>query len=157
MGVTDMKMNVRLVVACAIATCGLIVWLETNDSYGGGFGSIHAAASVIAPPDSNDSPDLASRLTAIRAALASRADEETAWRDYAHTMLTLERSTHDFEQRVAAGDARDDGAERGRHALLLSAAMSDLQSRLDPGQFSRANSLTEDLVGAVICKGLAEN
>jgi len=152
-----MRINVRLAVAGVIAASGLIVWLETNDSYGGGFGSIHAAASAIAPLTSDRSPDLASRLAAIRAALAIRPEQETAWRAYAETMRTLERSTHDFEQRVAAGDARDDGAERGRHALVLSAAMSDLQSRLDPGQFSRANSLSADLVGTVICKGLAEN
>ncbi len=152
-----MKINARLAVACVIAASGLAAWLYTNDSYGGGFGSIHAAASARASLDSDRSPDLAARLTAIRAALGIRPDQETAWRDYADTMLTLERSTHDFEQRVAAGTTRDDGAERGRHALVLSAAMSDLQSRLDPGQFARANSLTADLVGTVVCKGLVEN
>ena len=139
--------------ACAVAAVGLAV--AAFGSGGGGFGRTGVAPSVAPPPTLAESPALASRLAAIRQRLDIRPDQEVAWLRYADVMRGLEQATHDYTLLAAAG-ARDDSAELGRHALILSAALSDLTGSLDAEQFSRARSLAEELAGTVICRGLTQ-
>jgi hypothetical protein len=71
-------------------------------------------------------------------------------------MRDLDQATRDFDQRRAGGDAPAADKQHSRHALLLGAAIGDLQKRLSPDQFARARRLTEDLASAVTCAARRE-
>lgn len=150
-----MIIDLRLAAAFAIAAAGLGAAFAAGEHGSGGFGTIRApAVAVAAPGDAAMSKDLSDRLAEIRQSLAIRPDQEPAWRDYAEAMRHLDRATKDFEQRQANADALDVDKERSRHALLLGAAIGDLQRNLSPDQFARARRLAEDLASVVTCAAL---
>jgi len=151
-----MRINVRLTAALAVAAAGLAVGLATGDDASGGFGTIHPPPAT-ASSDAGTPEALSDRLAEIRRSLAIRPNQETAWQDYADAMRYLDQATQDFDQRRADGGAQDDEMERSRHALLLGAAIGNLQKSLSPDQFSRARRLTEDLASSVTCVGLRGN
>lgn len=152
-----MTISLRLVAASAIAAAGLGAAFASGGYGAGGFGTIRApAAAIAAPGDAVTSKDLSDWLAEIRRSLVIRPDQEPAWRDYAEAMRYLDQATTDFEQRRANADALDVDKERSRHALLLGAAIGDLQRSLSPDQFARARRLTEDLASVVTCAALRE-
>jgi len=148
-----MRIKVGLAVALALAAAGLAAGLATGNDASGGFGTIRPPAATAS--NNGVAPEaLSDRLAEIRRSLAIRPEQEAAWQDYANAMRYLDQATHDFEQRQADGDTQDDEMERSRHALLLGAAIGDLQKSLSPDQFARARRLTEDLASSVTCAGL---
>jgi len=149
-----MRIKVGLAVALALAAAGLAAGLATGNDASGGFGTIRPPAATAS--NNGVAPEaLSDRLAEIRRSLAIRPDQEAAWQDYVDAMRYLDQATHDFEQRQAEGGAQqDDQMERSRHALLLGAAIGDLQKNLSPDQFARARRLTEDLASSVTCVGL---
>lgn len=150
-----MTISIRFAAAAVVAVVGLSVGFLATDHGAGGFGAVRTVPLAEVAVTAVSSPELSERLAAIRRDLMIRPDQASAWQHYSDVMISLDRASHDFEQRVARGAVRDDGSERARHTLVLAVALSDLKDSLAPEQFFRARPLVEDLAGTVICKGLA--
>lgn len=94
-------------------------------------------------------------LADIRQQLAIRPDQAVAWQKYADAMNGLHASRLELERQLAGGVARDVPAERARHAMLLTAALDELEDHLSPEQQTSVRLLTRVLADTVICRELA--
>jgi len=94
-------------------------------------------------------------LADIRQQLAIRPDQGAAWQKYADAMTGLDASRTDLERQLAGGVARDVPAERARHAMLLTTALTELEDHLSPEQQNSVRLLTRVLADTVICRELA--
>ena len=70
-------------------------------------------------------------------------------------MTGLDASRTDLERQLAGGVARDVPAERARHAMLLTTALTELEDHLSPEQQNSVRLLTRVLADTVICRELA--
>ncbi|MEJ0092242.1 MAG: hypothetical protein WDN46_02065 [Methylocella sp.] len=143
----------RFAAALAVAGIGVIVGIAGDFGGSSGFGVVRSsfdqAAGVPAPGD------LAGRLEEVRRLARIDPNQDSAWRDFASSMLRLERLTQDYERRLAAGERLDEAAERARHALLFGSAMNQMDQSLSPEQSAAVHRLTDELASKVICKSLS--
>lgn len=149
-----MPVNIRFAGALAVAVTGLAAGLLTTGSHNNTRTNI-TSAGVPAPPVTMPRA-LTDRLDEIHRLLVIRPDQKDAWQRYANTLLQLNQESRHLLQRVANGEAQDDGTERVLHALALGAAFGELEKNLSPGQIAQARLLTRDLADGLICRGLAD-
>jgi hypothetical protein len=140
--------------SCAVAALGIAAGIVAGHR-----GSDASGAALIVP-DSVAVATAPQRATADWLADAGRdlgigPDQAAAWQSYAETMKDLQMSRVGLEQQQAAGGGRDIASERARHAMVLAAALAELQRHLSPEQQTRARLLTRILAETVICRELA--
>lgn len=150
-----MPVNIQFAGALAVAVTGLAAGLLTAGSHDNARMNI-VSAGIPAPPVATPRA-LTDRLDEIHRLLVIRPDQKDAWQRYAGTLLQLNRESRHLLQRVANGEAQDDGTERVLHALTLAAAFGELEKNLSAGQIAQARLLTQDLADGLICRGLADN
>lgn len=149
-----MRRAVPLAAVFALAAIGLAAALGGGDQGGASFGTVRPAPDASPGPAGAVAVSVGDQLAALRRALAIRPEQEVAWRRYAATMLDLDRESRALERRVGRQEAEADTAERGRHALTLSAALVELQDSVSADQFARARRESDALSAAVICKAV---
>jgi hypothetical protein len=122
-----------------------------------GHSGTDASGAVRIVPDSDVVIATAEKPTAewladIRRELAIGPDQAPAWRNYVDAMTELERSRIELDRRRATGAVRDIETERARHAMMLAAALAELERYLSPEHQTKARLLTQILAETVICR-----